>query len=372
MRGRDGELPVIIIMDNSLFRQGLSMLLESDGDISVVAQVETPGAVAETLGRMPECVVVLDVDARSGGRGVADTVACRAATPGCRIVIISEVGGTELRVLEDRPVVEGQEHVEEGQRVLRKDERPDAAPQAIARDQDPTEDTADDRRDDAEGVVGEAVLRQRDADVLEERVGHVLEQRLADAEGGDEGDALQFVGRVAQGILDDAAFPVLDGEQERFVLAGAALVRGGESGRQHGQVLRGTAKPAVEFVVDVHELGGQALGDRVVRFADHQLERLHGTVGSGFLTVGGRFTNDLSIASANVGAPLRRAAAPAAESDHPVEFRPVPPGVVGGVHDDESAAVLHVVLEVPACLLRPIRRAETEVADHDVILAEIG
>ena len=99
MRGRDGELPVIIIMDNSLFRQGLSMLLESDGDISVVAQVETPGAVAETLGRMPECVVVLDVDARSGGRGVADTVACRAATPGCRIVIISEVGGTE-RVLD--------------------------------------------------------------------------------------------------------------------------------------------------------------------------------------------------------------------------------------------------------------------------------
>jgi DNA-binding NarL/FixJ family response regulator len=89
---RNGALPVIVIMEDSLFRQGVSMLLESDGDITVIAQAIDPADAAETLGSVPSCVVVLDANMCTGTAGVADTMACRAAAPGCRVVIISECG----------------------------------------------------------------------------------------------------------------------------------------------------------------------------------------------------------------------------------------------------------------------------------------
>jgi DNA-binding NarL/FixJ family response regulator len=86
-------------MENSLFRQGMSMLLEADGDISVVAQFDSADDAAETLRRLPTCIVLLDVDSRHAGYGIADVIACRAASAGCSIVIISGTGVPE-RVLD--------------------------------------------------------------------------------------------------------------------------------------------------------------------------------------------------------------------------------------------------------------------------------
>ncbi len=91
--------PVVVVMDNSLYRHGIAMLLESEGDITVIAQADSAEAAAEALPRTPGCVVVLDIDADGGARGVSETTLCRGAGPSCRIVTISESGSTD-RVLD--------------------------------------------------------------------------------------------------------------------------------------------------------------------------------------------------------------------------------------------------------------------------------
>ncbi len=174
-------------------------------------------------------------------------------------------------------------------------------------------------------------------------------------EGGDEGHALQFLGRVAQGVLEHAALAVLDGEQDRLVLVGAALLLRGEGRGQHGQVLGRAAEPAVKLVGHVHELRGQALGDRDGSARGRRSGRA--APGRGEPLLPGRVVaDDLAVAPADVGAGLLgrgRPSRPGRSSRCTLSTWGRPPGEVV---DHQPAAVCDVIDQGLLRLLAASRR----------------
>ena len=87
---------------------------------------------------------------------------------------------------------------------------------------------------------------------------------------------LRFIDHRREVVVRRTRYALRQAIAQREPLPAQFLGRKG--GGQHGEVLGRAAKPAVELVADVHELLGQALGDRVVRLADDQLERLRRSV----------------------------------------------------------------------------------------------
>jgi DNA-binding NarL/FixJ family response regulator len=81
---------VVLVMEDSLYRQGLSMLLESSGSVGVVAQGERIAEVTDGFGRGVPNVVLIDIITSSEGLDISDVLACRKATPASRIVVISD------------------------------------------------------------------------------------------------------------------------------------------------------------------------------------------------------------------------------------------------------------------------------------------
>ena len=172
---------------------------------------------------------------------------------------------------------------------------------------------------------------------------------------------------MSKRVGEHPALAVGNGEQQRLVLVGAAGGLGREGGGQHGQVLGRTTEPAVQFVGHVHEGLGQALGDRVVRLADDQLERLHRSVAAALARL--RVANDLSVAPADVRAGLLVAAAPAAQPRHFVVLLPLGKRRASEVVDHQPAAALDVIDQGLLGFFRP--RVALIVAHHHVIRGKV-
>ena len=84
-------------------------------------------------------------------------------------------------------------------------------------------------------------------------------------------------------------------------------------------------------------------------------------------------TDNLAIlVDVDVGAVLVAAATPSAQTDHTVELLPIRPAIVGGVDDHKGAALLHPVFKVGLGLLGPGGGVVAHVADHQVVLGEVG
>src|SRR5690606_37544297 len=74
----------------------------------------------------------------------------------------------------------------------------------------------------------------------------------------------------------------------------------------------------------------------------------------------------------DVGAVMFVTTAPTAEANHVIVGRPLGEGVVGGVDDDQSAAITHVGFEGGAGGVGPGRGLPAKVGNHHVVGGEIG
>ena len=83
---------------------------------------------------------------------------------------------------------------------------------------------------------------------------------------------------VAHGGGDHAAFAEGGVPDHRLMHVGAAELRLGEGAREHVHMVGATAHAAVEFVIGVQPLGGQALHDRVGGVAGLEREDVLGAV----------------------------------------------------------------------------------------------
>ena len=138
-----------------------------------------------------------------------------------------------------------------------------------------------------------------------------------------------------------------DHHEHRFLFAAAAHFLRRHRAREHRNVLRRAAQAVVEFVLPVHECGGQPLHDRMIRRAVVQREFVLLAVAA---TATGRgVERPLAVAEAQIRAAFFIAPAPAADADHLVVGRPFGERIVRRMDGHEAAAASHEFLE---CLLR--------------------
>lgn len=79
---------VVIVDDHPLFRAGLRAALESAGDISVVAEVETAAAVPEVIAERRPDLVVMDLSLPDGS-GIEATRRIATDTPGVPVLVLT-------------------------------------------------------------------------------------------------------------------------------------------------------------------------------------------------------------------------------------------------------------------------------------------
>jgi two-component system response regulator DesR len=82
---------VLLAEDQAMVRGAIASLLELEGDIEVVAQVDSgPAAVAEARMLKPD-VALLDIE-MAGGDGLTAAAQFRRELPDCRVVILTTFG----------------------------------------------------------------------------------------------------------------------------------------------------------------------------------------------------------------------------------------------------------------------------------------
>lgn len=93
-RAPDGRLRVMLVDDHDVVREGLRTLLESTGDIAIVAEADTVAeAVAEALRTRP-AVVVMDVRLPDGS-GIEAAREIRSRLPDTRVLILTSFADDE-------------------------------------------------------------------------------------------------------------------------------------------------------------------------------------------------------------------------------------------------------------------------------------
>lgn len=91
---------VVLIMENSLYRQGIAMLLESGGGVRVTGQADSISDCAESFNQETPKVVLLDVPANADGQlDLAAVHECRIAAPNSGLIVLSDEQDPE-RVIE--------------------------------------------------------------------------------------------------------------------------------------------------------------------------------------------------------------------------------------------------------------------------------
>ena len=153
--------------------------------------------------------------------------------------------------------------------------------------------------------------------------------------------------------MEDPPLPVFNGHELGYMLTDTHYLRvpgrgvflhiGISRGQDRG-ILKGSPHAFVQFVLRMHPRGRQALHDGVVRGPGSQGELVFRPVGAAHPF--GIVPDELpGIVVIHVRAGLFIPAAPGAQPDHPVEFLPVSPGVVGGVDHHKAATACHIGLK---------------------------
>lgn len=88
MQHVDRPITVVMVMNNVLYRQGLSMLLESGGDVTVVAQAGSCDVALETVQRVAPDVVIIELADSDEAFRADDIVVCAGASPDSGIVLL--------------------------------------------------------------------------------------------------------------------------------------------------------------------------------------------------------------------------------------------------------------------------------------------
>ncbi len=78
-----------MVMANALYRQGLSMLLESGGDAHVVAQAGSCEAAVDAVSRTTPDVVIIELPDADETVRTAEIVACATASPRSKVVALA-------------------------------------------------------------------------------------------------------------------------------------------------------------------------------------------------------------------------------------------------------------------------------------------
>src|ERR1700716_4255529 len=82
-------LKVMLVEDHEVVREGLRMVLESTGDIAVVAEATTAReAITNAVKARPE-VIVMDVRLLEGSNGIEATREIRSQLPRARILMLT-------------------------------------------------------------------------------------------------------------------------------------------------------------------------------------------------------------------------------------------------------------------------------------------
>ena len=89
----ESPIPIALVMENSLYRQGIAMLLESSGGVTVAGQAEGISGLAPLLeGPDKPAVVVLDgKPTPDGAIDLTEIHECIKASPDSKIVVVSEI-----------------------------------------------------------------------------------------------------------------------------------------------------------------------------------------------------------------------------------------------------------------------------------------
>jgi DNA-binding NarL/FixJ family response regulator len=97
----DTPIPIVLVMENSLYRQGIAMLLESSGDVRVVDQAENVATWKPRFdnGERPVVVVLDGKTAPDGGIELSEVHECRKMSPESCIAVISDIEAPE-RIIE--------------------------------------------------------------------------------------------------------------------------------------------------------------------------------------------------------------------------------------------------------------------------------
>ena len=90
MRPADSTVSVVMVMSNALYRQGLSMLLESGGDATIVAQADTCELAIDAMAQFAPDVVIVETDHSRPEGEIDDIVACVAASPDSGIIVLGD------------------------------------------------------------------------------------------------------------------------------------------------------------------------------------------------------------------------------------------------------------------------------------------
>jgi DNA-binding NarL/FixJ family response regulator len=100
-----GQIEVVLVEDNDVFREALELMLEITPDIRVVAAVANGEAALEACPRIEPDVVLLDYRL-PGLDGVETTAALRSACPEASVVVLTAAAETgEVQALLDAGAV---------------------------------------------------------------------------------------------------------------------------------------------------------------------------------------------------------------------------------------------------------------------------
>jgi DNA-binding NarL/FixJ family response regulator len=100
-----GQIEVVLVEDNDVFREALELMLEITPDIRVVAAVADGEAALEACPRIEPDVVLLDYRL-PGLDGVETTAALRSACPEASVVVLTAAAETgEVQALLDAGAV---------------------------------------------------------------------------------------------------------------------------------------------------------------------------------------------------------------------------------------------------------------------------
>jgi DNA-binding NarL/FixJ family response regulator len=100
-----GQIEVVLVEDNDVFREALELMLEVTPDIRVVAAVANGEAALEACPRIEPDVVVVDYRL-PGLDGVETTAALRSACPEASVVVLTAAAETgEVQALLDAGAV---------------------------------------------------------------------------------------------------------------------------------------------------------------------------------------------------------------------------------------------------------------------------
>lgn len=82
---------VLIAEDQAMVRGALKALLDLEGDITIVAEVDRADQVADVAGRVKPDVALLDIE-MPGGDGITAAAELRERVPACRTLILTTFG----------------------------------------------------------------------------------------------------------------------------------------------------------------------------------------------------------------------------------------------------------------------------------------